>query len=89
MALPLDRVGSPPKAAVRAEECIGRRYVAVKGRARPPQNRRERRQRPPIAAGGYFTTSTGTFEPWMTLWDTLPMYSFKPDRPRLPSTTKS
>lgn len=34
----------------------------------------------------YFTTSTGTFAPASTLWLTLPVYSFRPERPLLPIT---
>ena len=33
--------------------------------------------------------STGTDEPCSTLWLTLPMYSFMPESPRLPMTTRS
>ena len=37
----------------------------------------------------YFTTSTGIFDACSSLWLTLPRYSLKPLRPRLPTTTKS
>ena len=43
----------------------------------------------PLSLPRYFTTSTGIFDACSSLWLTLPRYSLKPLRPRLPTTTKS